>query len=95
MNDADRTAAFMTVWARKEAYGKAIGQGLDYRLRSVTVGASGSTISGGAGDWQVADIDVDPTCVAAVVAQGSGWRVQLDRIERRTSVAGDVECRRG
>jgi hypothetical protein len=38
----------------------------------------------GAGDWQVADLDVDPRCAAAVVAQGSGWRVQLDRVNRRT-----------
>lgn len=84
MADADRAAAFMTVWARKEAYGKAIGHGLDFPLQSVTVGLTGSTISGGAADWRVADVDVDSSCAAAVVAQGREWRVQLDRVERRT-----------
>ena len=77
MTRADRATAFMTVWARKEAYGKAIGRGLDFPLRSVTVGPRGSTISGGTGDWRVVDVDVDPRCAAAVVAQGPDWRVQL------------------
>jgi 4'-phosphopantetheinyl transferase len=82
MTDADRADAFMTVWARKEAYGKAIGRGLDIPLRSVTVGPGGSIISGGIGDWHVADIDLDPGCAAAVVAAGSDWRLQLDRVAR-------------
>lgn len=84
MTDTDRAAAFMTVWARKEAYGKAIGRGLDFPLRSVTVGVSGSTISGGTGDWCVADVVVDSGCAAAVVAARSNWRVHLDRVARRT-----------
>ena len=78
MTEVERAAAFMTVWTRKEAYGKATGRGLDFALlRSVTV--SGSSISGGSGEWQVADVDVDPGCAAAVVVQGSDWHVQLDR----------------
>ena len=76
MTDADRAAVFTTVWARKEAYGKAIGRGLDFPLRSVTVGVGGSTISG-PGDWRVVDVDVDRGCAAAVVAQGPDWRVQV------------------
>lgn len=84
MNNADRAVAFMTVWARKEAYGKAIGTGLDFPLRSVTVGVDGSTISGATGDWHVADIDVDGHCAAAVVAQGPDWRPQVERADRRT-----------
>jgi 4'-phosphopantetheinyl transferase len=82
MIDADRAAAFMTVWARKEAYGKAIGRGLDFPLRSVTVGIGGSIISGGAGDWRVADVDVASGCAAAVVAHGPDWRVRLERMDR-------------
>jgi phosphopantetheine--protein transferase-like protein len=84
MADADRAAAFMTVWARKEAYGKAIGVGIGFGLQSVTVGVSGSTISGGTGDWHVADLEVDSECAAAVVAEGADWRPQLDRVERST-----------
>jgi 4'-phosphopantetheinyl transferase len=84
MADADREAAFMRVWTRKEAYGKALGVGIGFGLRSVTVGVSGPTTVSGDGNWQVADLDIDPLCVAAVVAHGSSWRVQLDRVERRT-----------
>jgi 4'-phosphopantetheinyl transferase len=81
MLEADRARAFMTVWTRKEAYGKAIGRGLDFTLRSVTVGVGGSIISG---DWRVADVDVEPGYAAAVVALGPDWRVQFDRVDRRT-----------
>lgn len=84
MTAADRALAFMTLWARKEAYGKAIGRGLDFPLRSVTVGVSGATITGATGDWGVGDIDVDPGYAAAVVAHGLDWRVRLDRVDRRT-----------
>ncbi|HTC69765.1 MAG TPA: 4'-phosphopantetheinyl transferase superfamily protein [Acidothermaceae bacterium] len=73
--------AFLTVWSRKEAYGKAIGRGIAFPMRSVTVGPSGSRVSGGEGGWRVSDLDVDPAYVAAVVAQGGGWRADLTRVE--------------
>ena len=84
MTDADRAAAFMTVWARKEAYGKAIGRGLDFPLRSVTVGVGESIISGGSDEWRAADVDIDPRYAAAVVAAGVDWHVRLDRVTRAT-----------
>lgn len=84
MTDADRAAAFMTVWARKEAYGKAIGRGLGFPLRSVTVGVGESTISGGTDEWRAADVDIDPRYAAAVVAAGLDWHVRLDRVTRAT-----------
>jgi phosphopantetheinyl transferase len=74
----------MAVWTRKEAYGKAIGIGIGFGLRSVTVGVSGPTTVSGKGDWQVADVEVDSGCAAAVVARGPYWRLQLERVERRT-----------
>ena len=77
-----RERAFLTVWSRKEAYGKAIGRGIAFPMRSVTVGPSGSRVSGGDGGWRVSDLDVDPAYVAAVVAQGGGWRATLTRIDR-------------
>ncbi|HEY3922934.1 MAG TPA: 4'-phosphopantetheinyl transferase superfamily protein [Acidothermaceae bacterium] len=83
MNEDDRAAGFMKVWTRKEAYGKAIGVGIGFGLQSVTVGVSGPTTVHGSGDWQVADIDIDAACAAAVVASGPYWRVQLDRADRR------------
>ena len=84
MTEADRAAAFMTVWARKEAYGKAIGRGLDFPLCSVTVGVGESTISGGTDEWRAADVDIDPRYAAAVVAAGVDWHVRLDRVTRAT-----------
>jgi 4'-phosphopantetheinyl transferase len=84
MSNADRERAFMTVWSRKEAYGKATGRGIAFPLRSVTVGLTGSIISGATGDWHVADVDVDPHFAAAVVAHGTDWRARLDRVDRRT-----------
>jgi phosphopantetheinyl transferase len=72
--------AFFAVWARKEAYGKALGRGVDFPMRSVTIGRG--RISGGARQWRVRDLDIDPGYVAAVAAQGRGWRARLDRIDR-------------
>jgi 4'-phosphopantetheinyl transferase len=83
MNEDDRAVGFMKVWTRKEAYGKAIGIGIGFGLRSITVGVSGPTTVNGTGDWQVADLDIDSACAAAVVARGPYWRVQLDRVNRR------------
>ncbi|HEY0869238.1 MAG TPA: 4'-phosphopantetheinyl transferase superfamily protein [Acidothermaceae bacterium] len=83
MTDAARERAFLTVWSRKEAYGKAIGRGLSFPMRSVTVGPHGSRILGGEGDWQVRDLELDPAYAAAVVAQRDGWQPHLDRVERR------------
>jgi 4'-phosphopantetheinyl transferase len=82
MSEAARERAFLTVWSRKEAYGKALGRGLAFPMRSVTVGPHGSRILGGAGDWQVGDLDLDPSYAAAVVAQGDGWQARLDRVDR-------------
>ncbi len=82
MSEAARERAFLTVWSRKEAYGKAIGRGLDFPMRSVTVGPDGSRILGGAGEWQVLDLELDLAYAAAVVARGDGWQARLDHIDR-------------
>jgi 4'-phosphopantetheinyl transferase len=79
---ADRQRGILSVWARKEAYGKALGVGLDFPWRSVTAGPVGSRVSGVAGTWQVVDLDVDPGYVAAVVAKGAGWRADLESVDR-------------
>jgi 4'-phosphopantetheinyl transferase len=82
LEESAKERAFLTVWSRKEAYGKAIGRGIAFPMRSVTVGPGGSRVSGGAGSWRVSDLDVDPAYVAAVVAQGGGWRADLTRVDR-------------
>jgi 4'-phosphopantetheinyl transferase len=84
LGGADRERGILAVWARKEAYGKALGVGLDFPWRSVTAGPAGSRLSGVAGTWQVVDLDVDPGYVAAVVAEGAGWRVDLEHVNRAT-----------
>jgi 4'-phosphopantetheinyl transferase len=76
---AERQRAFMAIWARKEAYGKARGVGLDFDLRSVT--ACGLRIADGDGEWQVSDLDIAAGYAAAVVARGIGWRLQLDVVQ--------------
>jgi 4'-phosphopantetheinyl transferase len=80
LTGASGERALFAVWARKEAYGKALGRGVDISMRSVTVGRG--RISGGAGRWRVRDLDVDEGYVAAVAAHGRGWQVRLDRIDR-------------
>ena len=84
MTAVDRAAAFMRVWTRKEAYGKAIGVGIGFGLRSVTVGLSGPTVLSGTDGWQVADVEIDSGYAAAVVARGPYWRVQLERVKRQS-----------
>ncbi len=86
LNDTDRAAAFITVWARKEAYGKALGIGIGFGLQSITVGASGSTISGGAatGRW--------PTLTSTRTAPlPSSLRAPIGRCASRGSI--DPRCR--
>jgi len=82
MTEPARERAFLTVWSRKEAYGKALGRGIAFPMREVTVGPHGSHVFGGDGDWQVHDLDLDPSYAAAVVAQGDGWHAHLDRVDR-------------
>ena len=84
MTGTERERAFMAIWARKEAYGKARGVGLDFELRSIT--ACGSHIADADGEWQVSDLDIDARYAAAVVAHGVGWRLQVDLAEYNTLV---------
>jgi 4'-phosphopantetheinyl transferase len=79
---SDRDRAFLTMWARKEAYGKAQGLGLDFPVRSVTVGGKVAGGDGRGRTWRTRKVDVDPAYVAAVAAPGRIWRVRLDRIDR-------------
>jgi 4'-phosphopantetheinyl transferase len=74
-------AAFMTIWARKEAYGKALGRGLGFNMRSVTVGPTGSRITGGSGPWHVRDLPIDPEYAAALVVAGRWSDIRLTRVD--------------
>lgn len=76
--DGDRDRAFVSIWSRKEAYGKALGVGLDYDLRAVSVGPKGAKVRGGAGVWRVREFDAIEGYVIAAAAPGRTWRAALD-----------------
>jgi 4'-phosphopantetheinyl transferase len=80
--ERDRPRVFMTVWTRKEAYGKALGVGLDFVLHSVTA-APDAVISGVPGSWQAYDVAVGEAYAAAVVAEGLDWRANVEPVDRR------------
>jgi 4'-phosphopantetheinyl transferase len=84
--EANPRRAFMQVWARKEAYGKALGVGLEFPLRAVTVGPRGTRVGGAAGRWRVGDLAVAPGYAAAIAAPGRSWRARLETVDRRILV---------
>lgn len=81
--------AFFTCWTRKEAYIKALGEGLSLPLHefdvSLTPGEPARFL--GAVDrehalrWTLRELDPAPGYVAALVAEGSGWEVTCWRWE--------------
>ena len=81
----ERNRAFLTCWTRKEAYLKALGAGLSQPLDafSVPLGTEESAqpvaIHGNveeAARWFVQGLVPVPGYVAAVVAEGDGWKCQ-------------------
>jgi 4'-phosphopantetheinyl transferase len=77
-----QTAAFFAIWARKEAYIKARGEGLAIPLDSFEVSLGPEAVLLQAEDrerWSMCALDAPPGYAAALLAEGSGWRVtQLD-----------------
>jgi 4'-phosphopantetheinyl transferase len=81
----DRTPeAFFQVWTRKEAYSKALGQGVSqiWRQFSVSPTAGATTVlrsaeseAGAAGQFTLRPLHPDAGYVAAVAAQGVGWHL--------------------
>lgn len=71
--DSERRRAFFDVWARKEAFVKAIGQGLSYPLDAfrVSTGTFADLLDGGDG-WAMRRIDIAPDVAGAVVARDDG-----------------------
>lgn len=80
-----RTRAFFNCWTRKEAYIKARGMGLSLPLDcfdvSLAPGEPAALLAtrGGEPDaerWSLHEVEVGPDHVAAVCAEGAGWRIR-------------------
>lgn len=83
-----RKHCFLSVWTRKEAYGKAIGVGIRYRLNEVDLGSADSAGRVVVKDneniqWEVVQLEPAEDLIACVVTQGTGWRFRCFRLEPR------------
>ncbi len=82
---AQRHEAFFNAWTRKEAYIKALGEGLSHPLDSFDVSlrpAEPARLLAVRGDpqalhrWQLVAFTPQPGYIAALVAAGQGWKIQ-------------------
>ncbi len=74
-----RTRAFFACWSRKEAYIKARGEGLRIPLDSFEVSLGEQAVLRKAEDrerWSMCALIAPPGYAAALVVEGSGWRVR-------------------
>jgi 4'-phosphopantetheinyl transferase len=80
--DEQRPTAFFRYWTVKEAYLKACGTGLASPLDQfeVTLSSNAAPViheaNGNAVQWSCQELPSEPDYNAAVVAEGSGWRLQ-------------------
>lgn len=79
-----RRSAFFACWTRKEAYVKALGEGLAVPLDSFEVSLAGPELGGlrsiggsveAAGGWTVRDVAPGPGYAGAVAVEGRDWTV--------------------
>ena len=68
----ERERAFFAGWTRKEAYVKALGEGLSLAPNRIDVSPGGDL-----GAWTIETMVPLPGYVGAVAAQGDDWRVRL------------------
>lgn len=82
---SERPRAFFEVWARKEAYVKARGDGLYFPfdefcvsvVRSESPSLVGNHRDPGELDrWSLVDLDLAPGFAASLVAEGKGWHIR-------------------
>jgi 4'-phosphopantetheinyl transferase len=78
----EKSRAFFNGWTRKEAFVKAVGEGLSYPLHrfEVSLGTSGRLIkvdvsSRDSNDWSLVEVEAPVGYVAAVAAAGVDWRL--------------------
>lgn len=80
LNDGDGRTAFFRVWSRKEAFVKAIGQGLAYPLDAFAVGAGAepSLLRGGEG-WAIAALPLAEHACAIVARTDAALTLDIVR----------------
>jgi 4'-phosphopantetheinyl transferase len=86
VDEAGRDAAFFTCWTRKEAYIKAVGEGLSMPLDCFDVTlrpGEPARILAERGDpsvtgrWTLRELDPGPGWIGAVAVEGGGWELRL------------------
>ena len=84
--EGERDAAFFTCWTRKEAYIKALGEGLSMPLDCFDVtlrpGEPARLLAtrgnpAEAGRWTLREVDPGPGWMGAVAVEGAGWELRL------------------
>ena len=84
-----RNASFQS-WTRKEAYGKALGRGLDYNLKQLNVSnafCERNLLSNRNNDahdircWTIRDLELGPGYAGSIVAEGHDWAFQCWKLE--------------
>ena len=74
-----KVKAFYRCWTRKEAYLKAIGEGIAQRLKKFDVafeaGAAPGILRGAEGEWTILDVSREP-CAAAIACEGAGVKLE-------------------
>ncbi len=77
-NAGQRKSSFLSIWTRKEAYGKAKGVGILYSMKDVNLVGEDEWVKVRIIDpdglpWEIAPVLSDCGIVATVAAAGAGW----------------------
>jgi 4'-phosphopantetheinyl transferase len=93
--DADRAAAFFSLWTAKEAVLKATGVGLGQPPTDVEVAVApdgGLEIQAAPGNqsWSATPIEVAPGYATALVVAGAGWTLSARRLDRDLDVMSEL-----